>query len=104
VRLAISVGQFPGRFLREHHWSAFFPARNSGMVAAISDVWHFRRRLSRATARWGINGACGRPARRIPFLLGGAFGLLSMYLRRLLAETPVFLELKPHRCRVAAPI
>jgi hypothetical protein len=30
--------------------------------------------------------------------------LLSMYLRRLLAETPVFLELKPHRCRVAAPI
>jgi MFS family permease len=31
---------------------------------------------------------------RIPFLLGGAFGLLSMYLRRLLAETPVFLELK----------
>ena len=34
---------------------------------------------------------------RIPFLLGGAFGLLSMYLRRLLAETPVFLELKAHR-------
>jgi MFS family permease len=34
---------------------------------------------------------------RIPFLLGGAFGLLSMYLRRLLAETPVFLELKARR-------
>jgi MFS family permease len=34
---------------------------------------------------------------RIPFLLGGAFGLLSMYLRRLLAETPVFLELKVRR-------
>src|SRR5258708_1828986 len=31
---------------------------------------------------------------RIPFLLGGAFGLLSMHLRRLLAETPVFEELK----------
>jgi MFS family permease len=31
---------------------------------------------------------------RIPFLLGGAFGLLAMYVRRLLAETPVFLELK----------
>jgi MFS family permease len=34
---------------------------------------------------------------RIPFLLGGALGLLSMYLRRLLAETPVFLELKARR-------
>jgi MFS family permease len=34
---------------------------------------------------------------RIPFLLGGAFGLLSMYLRRLLAETPVFLEMKARR-------
>jgi MFS family permease len=34
---------------------------------------------------------------RIPFLLGGAFGLLSMYLRRLLAETPVFEELQARR-------
>jgi MFS family permease len=34
---------------------------------------------------------------RIPFLLGGAFGLLSMHLRRLLAETPVFEELKARR-------
>jgi MFS family permease len=34
---------------------------------------------------------------RIAFVLGGAFGLLSMYLRRLLAETPVFEELKARR-------
>jgi len=34
---------------------------------------------------------------RIPFVLGGAFGLLAMYVRRLLAETPVFLELKARR-------
>jgi len=34
---------------------------------------------------------------RIPFLLGGAFGLLSMHLRRLLAETLVFLELEARR-------
>jgi MFS family permease len=31
---------------------------------------------------------------RLPFVLGGAFGLLAMYIRRLLAETPVFLALK----------
>jgi MFS family permease len=34
---------------------------------------------------------------RIPFLLGGAFGLLSVYLRRLLTETPVFEELRRRR-------
>jgi MFS family permease len=39
---------------------------------------------------------------RLPFLLGGAFGLLSMYLRRLLAETPVFEELKARRALAAA--
>jgi MFS family permease len=31
---------------------------------------------------------------RIPFLVGGAFGLLAVFLRRLLAETPVFEELR----------
>jgi MFS transporter, MHS family, proline/betaine transporter len=34
---------------------------------------------------------------RMAFLLGGLFGLLSLYLRRLLAETPVFQELKARR-------
>ena len=31
---------------------------------------------------------------RIPFLLGGVFGLMSVYLRRWLHETPVFAELQ----------
>ncbi|TKI08927.1 MHS family MFS transporter [Martelella alba] len=31
---------------------------------------------------------------RIPFLLGGVFGLAAMYLRRWLQETPVFTEMK----------
>jgi MFS family permease len=31
---------------------------------------------------------------RVPFLLGGAFGLIAMWLRRWLAETPVFEELR----------
>jgi MFS family permease len=34
---------------------------------------------------------------RVAFLIGGAFGLLSVYLRSLLAETPVFEELKARR-------
>ena len=34
---------------------------------------------------------------RLPFLLGGAFGLLAMLLRRKLHETPVFLDLQARR-------
>ncbi|MGK9172511.1 MFS transporter [Yokenella regensburgei] len=34
---------------------------------------------------------------RIPFLLGGAFGLVAMYLRRWLQETPVFLEMQQRK-------
>ena len=31
---------------------------------------------------------------RIPFFIGGVFGLLGVYLRRWLSETPIFLEMK----------
>jgi MFS family permease len=34
---------------------------------------------------------------RIAFLLGGIFGLVSVYLRRLLSETPIFEELRARR-------
>lgn len=34
---------------------------------------------------------------RIPFIIGGAFGLVSVYLRRFLEETPVFKELSARR-------
>ncbi|MFS8138371.1 MAG: MFS transporter, partial [Thermomonas sp.] len=34
---------------------------------------------------------------RLPFLLGGLFGLIAMYLRRLLHETPVFIDMQAQR-------
>ncbi|MCP1635131.1 MFS transporter [Kerstersia gyiorum] len=34
---------------------------------------------------------------RIPFILGGIFGLISVYLRRFLGETPIFKELAAKR-------
>jgi MFS family permease len=37
---------------------------------------------------------------RIPFLVGGVFGFLAVFLRRLLAETPVFEELRRRRALV----
>jgi MFS family permease len=38
---------------------------------------------------------------RIPFLLGGAFGLLAVWLRRWLHETPVFAEMQARRTLAA---
>jgi hypothetical protein len=38
---------------------------------------------------------------RIPFLLGGVFGLCSVYLRRWLHETPVFAELQKRKSLAA---
>lgn len=38
---------------------------------------------------------------RIPFILGGAFGLFAMYLRRWLEETPVFRELQARQALAA---
>jgi MFS family permease len=37
---------------------------------------------------------------RIPFLIGGVFGFLAVFLRQLLAETPVFEELRRRRALV----
>lgn len=34
---------------------------------------------------------------RLPFILGGIFGLISMYLRRWLKETPIFIEMQQRR-------
>ncbi|WP_130099455.1 MFS transporter [Siccibacter turicensis] len=34
---------------------------------------------------------------RIPFLLGGVFGLMAMYLRRWLRETPIFIEMQQRK-------
>ena len=38
---------------------------------------------------------------RLPFVIGGVFGLLAMYLRRQLHETPVFAELQARRALAA---
>ena len=38
---------------------------------------------------------------RIPFLLGGVFGLVAMYLRRWLQETPIFLEMQQRKALAA---
>jgi MFS family permease len=43
---------------------------------------------------WFTPAQVEQGAWRLPFLLGGAFGLMAVWLRRYLAETPVFEELR----------
>ncbi|MBK5071886.1 MFS transporter [Budviciaceae bacterium CWB-B4] len=38
---------------------------------------------------------------RIPFFLGGIFGLIAMYLRRWLKETPIFIEMQQRKALTA---
>ncbi|MDO7253451.1 MFS transporter [Helicobacter cappadocius] len=41
---------------------------------------------------------------RIPFLLGGVFGIISIFLRRYLQETPIFQEMKKSKSLAKIPI
>ncbi|PAF44942.1 MFS transporter [Helicobacter sp. 11S02629-2] len=41
---------------------------------------------------------------RIPFILGGVFGVISIYLRRFLHETPIFKEMQKEKSLSALPL
>ncbi|PAF41605.1 MFS transporter [Helicobacter sp. 11S03491-1] len=45
-----------------------------------------------------------RYAWRIPFILGGIFGIISIFLRRYLEETPVFKEIKAQNALLKLPL
>ena len=62
-------------------WLGFFLGAGSG--ALLADILH-----PAALESWGW---------RIPFILGGIFGLISVYLRRSLDESPLFKELRQRR-------
>lgn len=43
-------------------------------------------------------------ARRVPFVIGGVFGLISIYLRRFLQETPVFKKMRESKALAKFPL
>lgn len=53
--------------------------------------------VSTAVNTWFTQPQVLAGAWRAPFLLGGVFGLLAVYLRRWLSETPVFLAMQERR-------
>jgi MFS family permease len=89
------AGEFAGAsvFMTEHVPGSRLGLA-SGIVLGASYIGFF---LGAGTGAFMANvlpsGAIDDWAWRIPFLVGGLFGLLSAYLRRQLDETPMFLEI-----------
>lgn len=93
-------GELPGAsvFVSEHAPSrrlglssgTFMGVVNCGLLLGAGAA-----ALSRVIA--GVDPAVASLAWRLPFILGGIFGLAAAYLRRQLSETPLFLKLKRER-------
>jgi MFS family permease len=92
-------GEMPGAwvFVAEH-----VPAKRYGLgvgtlTAGITGGILLGSLVAMAINRHYSPADVGDFAWRIPFILGGVFGLISVYLRRFLHETPVFKELAKRR-------
>ncbi|WP_438866784.1 MFS transporter [Pseudomonas sp. L1(2025)] len=92
-------GEVPGAwiFVAEH-----VPAKRIGYAVGVLSVGLNLGILLGSLVATGINSTYSPEqvadyAWRLPFLLGGVFGLLSVYLRRWLHETPVFAELQQRK-------
>ncbi|MDQ8020727.1 MAG: MFS transporter [Moraxellaceae bacterium] len=92
-------GEMPGAwvFVSEH-----VPARHSGFAVGVLTAGICGGILLGSLIAIAINRSYAPEeiagfAWRIPFILGGVFGLVSVYLRRFLSETPVFQELAEKR-------
>ena len=88
-------GEVPGAwvFVAEH-----VPEKRMGFACSVLTAGLTLGILLGSLAASGINrlftpSEISEYAWRIPFLLGGVFGLMAVYLRRHLAETPVFTEM-----------
>jgi MFS family permease len=92
-------GEVPGAwvFVSEH-----VPERHTGFAVGTLTAGLTAGILLGSLVATGVNTALS-PAQvseygwRFPFLIGGAFGLLAVYLRRFLEETPVFREMHAAR-------
>lgn len=92
-------GEGPGAwvFVSEH-----VPARRVGLAVGMLTGGLTGGIMLGSLMATAINTAftpaeVGAYAWRIPFLVGGVFGLCAMYLRRFLHETPVFEEMRRRR-------
>ncbi len=96
-------GEVPGAwtFVAEH-----VPARRIGLACGTLTAGLTAGILLGSLIATAVNTRFDAPevlawAWRIPFLVGGVFGMFAVFLRRLLSETPVFEEMRRRRELVA---
>ncbi|AXK39709.1 MFS transporter [Crenobacter cavernae] len=96
-------GEVPGAwvFVAEH-----VPARHTGYACGTLTAGLTAGILLGSLVATWLNTAFSQPeirdwAWRLPFILGGVFGLVAMYLRRWLHETPVFAEMQAKKALAA---
>jgi MFS transporter, MHS family, proline/betaine transporter len=92
-------GEIPGAwvFVAEH-----VPPRRVGLACASLTSGLTAGILIGSLVAQGLNSHMSQAGIldhgwRIPFLLGGVFGFLAVYLRRWLSETPVFMRMRERR-------
>ncbi|MGO1076095.1 MFS transporter [Inquilinus sp. CA228] len=92
-------GEVPGAwvFVAEH-----VPANRIGYACGTLTAGLTAGILLGSLVATAINGSFSQAeiagwAWRLPFLLGGAFGLFSVHLRRMLHETPIFQEMRARK-------
>ena len=98
------AGEFAGAsvFVTEHVPGSRVAAA-SGFVLGASYIGFFLGAASGALLTTVLPAeALDNWGWRIPFLIGGAFGFASLYLRRQLDETPLFLEIRQTKDRAKA--
>lgn len=96
-------GEVPGAwvFVAEH-----VPANRVGYACGTLTAGLTAGILLGSLVATAINGSYSQAeiagwAWRLPFLLGGVFGLLSVHLRRMLHETPIFREMQARKALAA---
>jgi len=92
-------GEVPGAwvFVAEHVPEQRFGLGIGTLTAGLTTGILFGSLMAGAiNSIYGADGVAAF-AWRIPFVAGGAFGFVSVYLRRFLDETPVFQEMKSRR-------
>ena len=99
-------GEMPGAwvFVAEHA-----PVRKVGFAVAslsagINVGTLMGSLMASAMAHWFTPAQLLDHAWRIPFLIGGVFGFISVWLRRWLDETPVFAQMRARKALAKLPI
>lgn len=88
-------GEMPGAwvFVAEHVPQRHYGFAVGTLTAGITGGILLGSLIAVALNTWYSAAEINAYAWRIPFILGGVFGLVSVYLRRFLEETPIFQEL-----------